>query len=297
MRLARVRVILLPLCLAACGGGSSGGSQEDQFGTMTLRITDSPITEATAVVVEFTGVEIKAAEESAPEVFDFSTPRQINLLALSGGGSEILLEEKTLPAGHYEWIRLKVNAGLDASDSYIELNDGSQHALFIPSGNETGLKLVSGFTVGAGGAVDYTIDFELRKSVIRPPGLGGPFLLKPALRLVDNLEVGTIAGMVAASIAAETCSPAVYVYSDPDRTPDDLGSAMAPLVTGEVALHDASGEFRYSIGFVPAGVYTVALTCAAADDDPDADDELAFVGSQNATVTAGQTTTVDFAGE
>lgn len=293
---ATIGAALSCLVLAACGSssGEADSGSTAQSGTITLGITDSPITEASRVVVEFTGVQIKAAGEGAPEVFEFASPRQIDLLALNGGGSEILLEDEPLPAGNYEWIRLLVNAGLNASDSFIELDDGSRHALFIPSGNETGLKLVSGFTVGAGSQVDFTIDFELRKSVIRPPGLGGPFLLKPALRLVDNLQVGAIEGVVAASIAAENCAPAIYVYEGADTVPDDIGSATEPLVTAGVELDAQSGEFRYRVAFVPAGDYTVALTCAADADDPEADDDIAFEGAANAVVVAGETATVDF---
>ena len=110
--------------LAACGGEGSGSDETQQFGRLTLRVTDSPVTSARRVVVEFTGVEIKARDGGDTEVFDFA-PRQIDLLALDGGGSEILLSEEVLPAGEYEWIRLKVNAGRNASDSFIELDDGS----------------------------------------------------------------------------------------------------------------------------------------------------------------------------
>ena len=48
------------LLLAACGGGgSSSPDAQQQFGRLTLRITDSPVTSAKRVVVQFTGLEIK----------------------------------------------------------------------------------------------------------------------------------------------------------------------------------------------------------------------------------------------
>ena len=94
-----------------------------------------------------------------------------------------------------------------ASDSFIELDDGSIHPLFIPSGNQTGLKLIRGFIIGAGSTHNFTIDFDLRKSVIHPPGLGEPYLLKPVLRMVNNLEVGTIEGTVAPALVVDGCMP------------------------------------------------------------------------------------------
>lgn len=292
--------MLLALLTSACGSGdgsdaaTASAAPSTASGRITLAITDAVVDEAAAVVVEFTGVEIKAVGNGPAEVFDFEEPRQIDLLALEGGGSEILLDSEMLPAGDYEWIRLKVNAGREGSDSYVDLDDGSRHALFIPSGNQTGLKLVNGFTVAAGREVDFTIDFDLRRSVIKPPGLQGLYLLKPALRLVDNIQVGTIEGEVAAAIAATDCTPAVYVYQGFDAEPDDLGSDAGPYVTAAVKMDEATGAFEYRVAFVPAGDYTVALTCDALDDDPEADDEIEFVAAKNATVKVAETTIIDF---
>jgi hypothetical protein len=292
--LGAVTCIVVLAYLAACGGG--GGSSEDsslQTGRINLRITDSPVTSAERVVVEFTGLEIMRVGAAQPEVFDFPA-RQIDLLALDGGGSEILLANETLPAGEYESIRLKVNAGRSGSDSFIELDDGSVHPLFIPSGNQSGLKLIRGFIIGAGSTNNFTIDFDLRKSVVNPPGLGEPYLLKPVLRLVNNLEVGTIDGTVANALVVDGCVPAVYLYTGADIVPDDLGSVTPPLASTAVNLDTATGVYRFRLGFVPVGASTVAFTCAADDDTAEADEAIVFATPVNATVVAGQTATVIF---
>jgi len=279
--------------LAACGGGGPESSAaQPQFGHLNLRITDSPVTSAKRVVVEFTGLEIRPAGGGTPEVFDFA-PRQIDLLALDGGGSEVLLANEMLPAGEYEEIRLKVNAGRDGSDSFIELDDGSVHPLFIPSGNQSGLKLKRGFTIGAGSTSNFTIDFNLRHSVIHPPGQGETYLLKPVLRLVDNLEVGTIEGTVATALVVDGCVPAVYLYTGADIVPDDIGSATPPLASTAVNLDNATGLYRFKLAFVPTGANTVAFTCAADKDAADVDDAVTFSAPINVTVVAGQTTTVE----
>jgi hypothetical protein len=295
MVLGAVACIVMLAMLAACGGGgdSKEAPEGPKFGRLTLRITDSPVTDAERVVVQFTGLEIKPRDAAQPEVFDFA-PRQIDLLALDGGGSEILLSDELLPAGEYEWIRLKVNAGRDGSDSFIELQDGSRHPLFIPSGNQTGLKLIRGFLIGAGGTHNFTIDFDLRKSVIHPPGLGEPYLLKPVLRLVNNLEVGTIAGTVAQALVVDGCVPAVYLYSGANIVPDDLGSATPPYASTAVSLDDTSGEWRFRLAFVPAGAQTLAFTCGADDDNAEVDDAISFSTPVSLSVVAGQQNTVTF---
>jgi hypothetical protein len=285
--------IVLLAILAGCGGGGSGAAEQPQFGTVNLQITDSPVTSAKRVVVQFTGLEIKPVGAAAPEVFDFA-PRQIDLLALDGGGSATLLSNELLPAGEYESIRLKVNAGRDGSDSFIELDDGTIHPLFIPSGNQTGLKLIRGFTIGAGSTSNFTIDFDLRKSVVNPPGLGEPYLLKPVLRLVNNLEVGTIDGTVAAGLIVEGCAPAAYLYTGAAVVPDDLGSATPPLATTAVNLDTATGAYRFRLAFVPVGASTVAFTCGADDDVADVDDAIVFSPPLAATVVAGQTAVLEF---
>jgi hypothetical protein len=274
--------------VAACGGGDDGSS-----GSMTLRLTDAPVDEATEVVVEFTGVELLRAN-GAPLLFTFE-PRQIDLLALQGGDSTALLDGVTVPAGDYRQIRLQVNAGREASDSYIKVDDGSMHALFIPSGNQSGLKLTGGFTVPEGGSADFTIDFDLRKSVTYPPGLGGAYILRPSLRLVETATAGEIAGTVGNALATQTaCSPAVYVYAGEGVAPDDVGSPTEPLTSAQVSLDEATGEYRYTVGFVEPGAYTVAFTCDAASDAPTTDDDIAFEPPLNVTVGAGETATADF---
>ena len=290
--LGLVGCIVLLAYLAACGGeGSESPAAQPQFGSISVRVTDSPVTSAKRVVVQFTGLEIKPVGDAQPEVFDFP-PRQIDLLALDGGGSEVLLADEMLPVGEYESIRLKVNAGRTGSDSFIELDDGSVHPLFIPSGNQTGLKLIRGFTIGAGSTHNFTIDFDLRKSVIHPPGLGDPYLLKPVLRMVNNLEVGTIEGTVATALVVDGCVPAIYLYTGADIVPDDLGSATPPLASTAVNLDNTTGVYRFKLAFVPAGPKTIAFTCAADDDAADVDDAITFSAPINVTVIAGQTNTV-----
>ena len=282
---------LAALLLAACGG-----RDEPATGYLSLAVTDAPVDQASRVVVEFTGVEVKPSGGEAIS-FDFATPRRIDLLALQGGGSETILDGVLVPAGAYNWARLKVNAQEDAIlDSFIELTTGGQHELEVPSGAETGLKLVSGFVVPAGGAADYTIDFDLRKSVHEPMDAADSYKLRPTLRIVDNAQVGLIAGTVAAALIPDGCTPAVYVFTGAGMTPDDVdGVALEPVTTATVAMNTGTGAYQYRAAFLTAGNYTAAFTCGAAADDPATDNALTFAPVHNASVIAGQTTTLDFA--
>jgi hypothetical protein len=289
------------LALAACSGGGGG----NETGRLSLAVTDAPVDDASSVVVQFSGVAFKRAG-SAPETVQNLTPspRQLDLLQYQEGRAALLLDGVTLPAGDYEWIRLIVDNETGVRDSYLVLTGGEECELTVPSGAESGLKLNRGFTLPADGSVALTIDFDLRKSIHAPPGQQGAaeactqgYLMRPTLRIVDDANVGAIAGHVASELVTEQCLPKVYVFSGAGATPDDLedpeGADADPLVVAGVAVENGSTEFAYHAAFVPPGSYTVAFTCD--DDDATADETLTFVGAQDVTVQANLISTADFA--
>ena len=310
--------------IAGCGGGGSDGMQS-KTGILRLGITDAPVDQADAVVVQFTGVELKPMGGAAFSR-DFPTPKTLDVLALQGTARALLLDGDSVPAGEYEWMRLKVNADPAVRDSFVTIG-GQECEMRIPSGAETGLKLVRGFTVGVGAVTDFTIDFNLRKSVVQPPGQradagtcnGQVYLLKPALRIVDNLQVGTISGTIDASLlsasscVASTAKPgSVYVFgpvtaTDPAPTvPDDVDGNSADGADPITSALVSPDTFKYTIGFVPVGRYVVAYTCDADDSTIDADavptppataEVVTFtpLNGRTVDVSANQAVTVDFA--
>ena len=287
--------------IAGCGSSGSGGGDGPSTGILNLSITDAPVEGASKVVVKFTGVDLHHSSGNITH-FDFSPPKQIDLLALNGGGSEVILDNEVLPSGDYQWVRLNVEAVCDTRDSFIEFNNDQtdRHSIWIPSGEQSGLKLVRGFNLPADGVADFTIDFDLRKSVHLPAG-NGPcadnYKLKPALRLVNNTEVGSIAGTIDTSlINDDTCTEGnvVYVFQGHGITPDDIDAiAPDPVTTAMVKLDD-NEDYVYRASFLNAGDYTIAFTCQADGDDPELSDPIAFVGTKEVSVTAGVVTIHNF---
>jgi Domain of unknown function (DUF4382) len=305
---ALVATALCASLLASCGGSSTDNSN------LTLQLTDAPpLSGLQSVTVAFTGVEVKPMS-GKPIQMTFPSERAIDLLTLQHGTTATLLNGETIPAGQYEWVRLIVDlANSNAIDA-----QGAQHSLTIPSGAETGLKLIHGFTMPVGGTADFTIDFVLSRSLIAPPGLGTNYLLKPVLRMVDNAQVGTIAGMVSAPAQGASpqtnCSggtpagpnlPVVYVYAGAQVMPDDVYTGAAeevnptpPEVEPLLLQTVNAADYSFSIPFLTAGTYTVAFTC---DNDDSTVDESATPGlihfttfSTDVTVSANATATVDF---
>ena len=280
--------------LSACGGSGSSGQ-------MSLSVADAPVDGATSVVVKFTGVELMQSNGNPVDI-NFTQPKSIDLLNQSNTASAQLFNQP-IPAGSYSSIRLMVLADGNPSNSYITLQGASgPTGLLIPSGAQTGLKLVTGFNVSASGVVDYTIDFDLRKSITCPGGQSSCFL-QPALRLVDNTTVGNIQGNVSAALftgtsTAPCIAPAVYLYSGATATPQGYyynGSGPYPPVSSKVpTLDTATNSYYYQFTFLPPGSYTVAYTCDADLDTNSSTSPMTFAPViDNVSVVATQTTTVD----
>jgi len=285
------------LSLTACGGGS--GNQAGT-GNLTIGLTDGPVEDAYSVVVEFTGIEIKPAD-GPPQIFnecdgDPATTNDvctIDLLAYQGEERTIVFSDE-VAAGDYDWIRLLVNADRNTIDSYITFEDGGvMCSLFIPSGAQTGLKVQSNFTVTANGVTDYTLDFDVRKSITNPPGLAAPdtqcptddYLMKPVIRIVDTTETGTIRGVIDESLlqaevvnesqemvpvceqdetTMEYVNAAVYVFWDEGMVPppaDDVdigenGQELGgpdPVTTATVKYDNSLPGYVYEAGYLLAG--------------------------------------------
>jgi hypothetical protein len=322
-RISKPAALVAAVVLSLTGCGSS---DKDASGLLTVKLTDSPVDRASEVVVVFTGIELKH-ESGPPFSIDFCAPgdppaqcrKSIDLLTLQDGVTVDLLDEVQVEAGRYEWIRLKVLAEQNLQDgSYIVLEEGgAQYPLWVPSGAQTGLKLVRPFVVAQGGVTELVIDFDLRKSVLAPPGLAPNYILKPTLRLVDKLQTGTIVGTVDLDYLAEeqeveSCVAGVYLFKGVDAVPDDMDGGIDgndPVVYKPLEADELGGVLAsYIIPFVEAGEYTVAFTC---NFDVDASPEeseynpnategqpgyqtMAWTTFGDVVVASGQTTEVDF---
>lgn len=289
--------IIKALCAAALATWLLSGCEEaanTNFGTGTISvgIKDAPVDGALAVVVSFTGIELRTYSGETATI-NFATPRTLDLLTLQGTTTSLLLDGETVTGGKYNWLRLKV----DESASYLT-NSTGRHDLTIPSGSESGLKVVNGFTVPQDGTVALTIDFDLRKSILEPAQSGGAYKLKPTLRLVQNDKTGHIGGTASyAVVNARGCGTAsIYLFEGSNVTADDLdGVGADPIDSSLVKLNNSNGNYEYKFGFLNAGSYTVAFTCLANLDNPETDDaSVTFSSPADVTVTAGATTAHNF---
>ncbi len=303
-RFATVLLCIFASVLAACSGSGGGVDNPSQpvppptgdTGYLNLGISDAPIKDAAKVCIRFDGVELKHADSEDTETIDFDPPQVINLLSYQGSDSHPIVTGAELPAGEYQWIRLKVqaergmNGGVNDADpssedcdaatenSYlVRRSTGGTHNLFIPSGSQRGLQLIKDIIIPVNRTGDYTAEWDLRKSFNGPPGLDPDVMMKPVVKLVANNEVGTLAGQVAddlitlASCDAEFAQ-SVYVFDDgvtpnPLDDPFEADDAIATALV-EQQEHDGMMQWRYTVGFLLTGNYEVAYTCNGNDFIP-----------------------------
>lgn len=285
--------------IAACGGSGSGdGNSTSSTGTVNVGLTDAPVDSAQEVNIQVEALVLQHSNGERSR-FEFDMPEPVNLLTLTGGTVMSLLADEEVTAGDYSWMRLELGDG-----NNIVIN-GGEYELTTPSAR--GVQ-TSGFIVPAGGEINLTIDFDVRKSIVNPQNDPNVYKLKPVIRLVDNSEVGTIAGTIAGEVIINECSEenegstdtfngSVYIHEGFGVQPDDIGSDQEPLVA--VPVKYESDQYVYTAAFIPEGEYTVSYTCGddqieTAEGEPSDDDLTFIIGDSQAEVVSGETYTVDF---
>jgi len=301
------RYLLILIALAFLTASCGGPSDEPGTGVLSLSITDAPVQNADAVVIYFEKAIINSSEDGRVEV-DVVDPvtmmpgRSVDLLQLTGDRTIELLTQ-TFTEGHISWIRLMVD--FDPEKTYIEIA-GTRYPLRCVSCEKNGVRLVSSFDILPDMTNAYTLDFDLQKSITDPQS-GIDYILRPTIRVVRSEAAGSIRGNVEASLisslgGSEGCS--VYVYDGYDAMLDDIyipdgmpvpSTQNNPVMAATVALNPMNELYEYHAAFLPAGNYTIALTCDAELDDPMVDNtNINFYGAFNTVVMSGQTTVHNF---
>ena len=296
---ARCGALLAAAAVAGCSGGGDGAA--GNRATLEVSLMDAPVDGVTEVQVQIESVWLKRQGDGpAVELPMTATSPTLDLLTLGETNAAILVDDATIEAGDYEWLAMDVNAEFDGIyDSYAITSGGGKEEIRVPSGR---VRLVSGFTVSANQAVRLLFDWDMRSGLVDPPGQPG-YLLKPAFRVIDVTAYGALRGTVAdatindAACANDGADPrvgnVVYVFAGAGIDPDDIDeTGVEPVATVDVEQNDAPAYVYRTI--LAPGSYTVAFTCIAGNDDPTADDDLAFSDAETVDITPDATVVLDF---
>ena len=208
---------LLPtIVLLACSGGGGSSSGSDGTGTLSVSLTDSTTDQYRGVYITIIDLQICSNRGESNDndcnwmsldpPDDMQFPLTYNLLKLVNGVTEAIGSGE-FSAGEYHQVRLIIGRQPELENNllgephpkanYVILNDGNNtiKPLFVPSGPQTGIKLVHPFTVDAGQIKELILDFDACRSVVKA-GNSGMYILKPTIKVIEPEDKVDIDGMV-----------------------------------------------------------------------------------------------------
>ncbi len=241
-----------------------------QAPTITIKLVDES-GDFEAVNVEVVDVMIKMDDDNKWISLN-SNQKIINLLDLTGGINEVLVDKFPIPTGTLKQIRLVLG---DHNTIVIknDLDVGETHDLKTPSAQQSGLKLKVDTVIEEGFTYDFILDFDVDKSVIIA-GKSGNINLKPVMRVTTEVSSGIIEGSVLPSD-----EPAVASVIDTKGTPETEDDETISAYT------NYAGHF--ALWGVPTGTYDVALTPV------DSNSKYKITTVSNVEVTNGEITVIE----
>ena len=262
---------LTVLLLNSCGGNPWG---------LNLSFTDSPIDTALGVNVSISNIEFVKSNGTTLNSAAFDPPTSVDIFTYQGGLAIPVLQDLEIGIGNYTAINVTLSTDPLSALSSVTEPDGS-HILYVPPGNApqpgtlcstpspTCFTIPVNFSIASDTETNVTIDFDLRKSIIQDPNDPTKYILIPSMRAVVNELSGSITGSVDSSLISEQANciqgMAVYAYvGNVTPTDVDIGSTgTQPISTALVGLNATSGQYNFTLAFLPPGPYTLAFTCQA----------------------------------
>lgn len=243
------------------GGGVSSVSSEGQNGELSLKITDATTTEFQAVYITVDEIQASMApaneSEEDTDWITVATPEQTyNLLELVNGVTEHLGITE-LEAGVYNQLRLILghlsDDGINIlgephpfANYFIDHSDQSNE-LKIPSGYESGFKIVGRFIIDEDETTDLILDFDVVKSIIQA-GFSEEWILKPTVKVLDEDDSAQIDGFVSDAADTEEALEGVIVSAQTVTEESPTEKVVSATITDEYGF--------YSL-FVNPGTYLV----------------------------------------
>ena len=200
----------------------------------TISLTDAPVDDLASFSIKIAELSAKQSEGSFIDI-----PVQvsdIDVLSYQNGDSIIFAASEDIPEGTYTELRLVLDseAPVTATDS-----DGNTVEVNTSSTPASGLKIDVEFTISEEDSTGLTLDFDLRKSLIKT---GNNYKLNPILRAQNNQDSYDIYGSGSASVAC--------AYEE-GATLDETDSCDNAISSSKFK----SGAYR--VAFLSPGTYTL----------------------------------------
>lgn len=276
LKLGRIRSALLVTALGLLVGGCEVRFTAD-LGTDAPADPDISRVEANVLGLDF------RRDDGTSVTLEFRTGELVDLIDLTEGDPLRLFTDEQLPPGRYTGVRLlfdedegenTVTAGNDEFPLLLANGEFAAVAFLVEDEERSQEKL--------------TLMLDLRQSLSFDEARA-EYTLAPRLRAIRTDDAARIEGTVTVVCPAGTSlttGGAVYLFSGAGVQADDLdGTGAEPLATTRV-VDPVIARPRYALRFLPAGDYTLALTCKGDEDVLGVDDDLAFRNIANVQVDA-----------
>lgn len=304
------------LILTGCGSDSDS-SDSEKTANVSFSVSDAPVDEAQSVTIAFTQIEL--IRQNGERIFLDVEPdsagvdyQQLDLLDYQGSDSELIVTQQPIPVGEYKNLILHISS--ESNVNFVDDAQGTQ-----PLKQPSNKLQLGGFTVSEDATQAFTIEFDLRKSLVMRGNANNNngYILKPhGVTIIDNESAAILAGNVEPNLfdSDAVCSETqgdnfIYLYQGSsleigklgdlyDQDDEEFNSTVPegtiePYATAKV---DEAGNYEF--GFLPSGDYTVAFNCDGAIDDSIQFDALPIPQPseevKEATLTSGETTTMNF---
>ena len=291
--------VLIALLAAVCMiTACSNSSSSSETGSLSIGLTDAASDDYNAIYVTIKEVQVHTGDDEGGAWHVVASPnRTYNLLELVNGVID-QLGIATIETGQYTQVRLIVGTDADAEQNILDENHpfanyivdsaNTYHELKIPSGYNTGIKLVHAFEITAGLTTELVLDFDADKSVVRA-GSSGNWLLKPTIKVIDTMENAIVDGVITddegSPVTGVLVSAQVY---DPDTGRTVIHTSTLTDENGEYLLYLEPGTYSivaYKDGFVPA------CSAVVAANNEDYEHSFTLSAATMGTITCTVTTT------
>jgi hypothetical protein len=214
-----VAMIFVTLSFVSCDNNDSNG---ENTSSIQLKLVDAE-GEYEKVLVNIIDVQYNRNDDDIgwTSFEGFTLPNtddpldRVDLTELVAGNTLVLTNED-IESGMLNQIRLVLG-----EDNAIVLDgETAEIPLSTPSAMQSGLKLHLDTTLEPGFSYTFILDWDVQKSIVSA-GTSGNYNLKPVIRVIAEVNSGTILGRVADDTETETVlmpveNATVYVFNETD---------------------------------------------------------------------------------
>ncbi|MBL4724355.1 MAG: DUF4382 domain-containing protein [Lutibacter sp.] len=193
--LAVFSFFILVLLVQSCENNERIELNDNTTSRIQLKLVDAPDDNYLEVWVEIIDVQYNRNDDNSGWLSFDGYPKEtgdmVDLTSLIAGSSHILTDQE-IESGMLSKIRLVLG-----DNNYLVIEGVDENVyLKTPSAQQSGLKLNLNTEIIAGYSYDFTLDWDVQKSIVKA-GNSGNYNLKPVIHVMAEANSGTIFGRIA----------------------------------------------------------------------------------------------------